>query len=120
MSQLISELPDVCLFPDLPLSPTLTYKLSHRWLCVTQEELERRQEFGGVLQSLERNLELWQERLQEEARTADQVSPVYEPTQRRLLDKGADLRSVSSLYLTLILCRTCCCERVKRERLDCL
>lgn len=38
-----------------------------------QEELQRLQEVGSLLESLETNLELWLERLQDEARTADQV-----------------------------------------------
>ncbi|KAI3367261.1 hypothetical protein L3Q82_008148 [Scortum barcoo] len=66
------------------LSRTLTGNLAQLQHCVTcafvslpaaevhREELERLQEFGDVLESLEGNLELWQERLQDEARTADQ------------------------------------------------
>lgn len=38
-----------------------------------QEELQRLQEVGSLLESLETNLELWLERLQDEARTDDQV-----------------------------------------------
>ncbi|XP_042356665.1 nesprin-2-like [Plectropomus leopardus] len=43
-----------------------------RKLAQLQEELERLQEFGNILESLERNLELWQERLRNVGRTADQ------------------------------------------------
>ncbi|XP_037652752.1 nesprin-2-like isoform X2 [Sebastes umbrosus] len=50
------------------LSQTVTRKLGQ-----LQEELERLQEFGDVLESLEGNLELWQERLNDvAARTVDQ------------------------------------------------
>ena len=38
-----------------------------------QEELQRLQEFESVLKSLEGNLQLWQERLQDVSPTADQV-----------------------------------------------
>lgn len=61
------------------LSVTVTYKLRAIWqratrhVCV-QEELERLREFGNILESLERNLELWQQRLQNVAQTAEQVS----------------------------------------------
>ncbi|XP_034530155.1 nesprin-2-like [Notolabrus celidotus] len=49
------------------LSHSLTGKLGQ-----LQEELERLQEFGSVLESLESNLELWQDRLRDVAQTADQ------------------------------------------------
>ncbi|XP_041668046.1 nesprin-2-like isoform X2 [Cheilinus undulatus] len=49
------------------LSHSLTGKLGQ-----LQVELERLQEFENVLKSLETNLELWQERLQDVAQTADQ------------------------------------------------
>lgn len=54
-------------------SVTLTYKLrATRHDCV-QEELERLRDFCNTLESLEGNLELWQQRLQTVAQAAEQV-----------------------------------------------
>lgn len=49
------------------LSRTLAGKLGQ-----LQEELKRLQEFGSILVSLERNLDLWQQLLQDQTQTADQ------------------------------------------------
>ncbi|XP_027134505.1 nesprin-2 isoform X2 [Larimichthys crocea] len=74
------------------LSRTLTGKLGQ-----LQEELERLQEFGDVLESLERNVELWQERVQDDERTADQSGLL------ELSGLSADLDVLNELSCSLTL-----------------
>ncbi|XP_029982223.1 LOW QUALITY PROTEIN: nesprin-2-like [Sphaeramia orbicularis] len=76
----------------LQLNQTLTGKLGH-----LQAELQRLQEFGNVLESLESNLELWLERLERSAQTADQSGLL------ELSGLSADLDVLNELSLSLTL-----------------
>nr|XP_029131758.1 nesprin-2 [Labrus bergylta] len=74
------------------LALSLTGKLGQ-----LQEELDRLQEFGHALESLERKLELWQERLQDVAQTADQSGLL------ELSGLSADLDVLNELSRSLTL-----------------
>ncbi|TKS86107.1 Nesprin-2 KASH domain-containing protein 2 [Collichthys lucidus] len=87
------------------VSWTLTGKLGQ-----LQEEMEWLQEFGDVLKSLERNVELWQERVQDDEQTADQSGLLKLSD----LSAGLDVLNELSYSLTLGGASARCLQRLNR------